>query len=113
MAKRRRLLFKKEYGAGIINGTKTSTVRLSSSLKAGDEVDVIAGKVKLGVAKIESVEVKKIRELTDEDAIMDGFKNRDELVKALKRIYGKKISDSTEVKLIKFRMIDSGEENRG
>ena len=103
-------MFKKEYGEGIVRGSKTSTIRLSSTLKKGDEVEIVAGRVRLGVAKIEGVEVKKVHELTDEDAKTDGFKNREELVKALKKIYGKRITDSTEVKLIKFRMIKDTKE---
>ncbi len=105
MVKRRRLLFKKEYGEGILKGTKTSTIRLSSSLKRGDEVEIVAGRVRLGVARIEDVEVKKVKELTDEDAHADGFKSREELMRALKRIYGRRISEGTEVKLIRFKML--------
>ncbi len=113
MARRRRLLFKKEYGEGILKGTKTSTIRLSSTLKKGDEVEIVAGRVKLGVARIEDVEVKKVKELTDEDAHADGFKSKEELMRALKRIYGRKISEGTEVKLIRFKMLgNSSSEER-
>ncbi len=108
--RRRKLMFKKEYGEGIVKGSKTSTIRLSSTLKKGDEVEIVAGRVRLGVARIEDVEVKKVRELTDEDARTDGFRNREELVKALKKIYGSRITDRTEVKLIRFRMIKDNEE---
>jgi len=103
-------MFKKEYGEGIVKGSKTSTIRLSSTLKKGDEVEVVAGRVRLGIARIEDVEVKEVRELTDEDARTDGFRNREELVRALKKIYGRRITDRTEVKLIRFRMIKDGEE---
>jgi len=103
--KKKRLIFKKEYGSAILEGKKTSTVRLTSQLKKGDTVDIIAGKIKIGTATIEDVEVKKLKELTDEDAIMDGFKNREELIRTLKRLYRKKISDNSEVKLIKFKLI--------
>ena len=107
---RKKLIFKKEYAKDIISGKKTSTVRMISSLKAGDEVELYAGGIWLGTAKIKEVEVKKVRELTDDDALEDGFSNRDELVKALKKIYGNKgLSESTEVKLIRFRLrTDSG-----
>ncbi len=110
MVKRRRLIFKKEYGEGIINGTKTSTIRLSSDLKRGDEVIIFAGNVRLGIARIEDVKVKKIRELTDEDAKRDGFKSRDELIRALRRIYGSRITERTEVKLIEFRLLNSDDD---
>jgi len=108
--RRRKLMFKKEYSEGIVKGSKTSTIRLSSSLKKGDEVEVVAGRVRLGIARIEGIEVKKVHELTDEDARTDGFENKEELVKALKKIYGKRITDKTEVKLIRFRMIKGDKE---
>ncbi len=110
---RKRLIFKKEYAADIISGKKTSTVRMTSSLKAGDEVELYAGGIWLGTAKIKEVEVKKVRELTDEDALRDGFSNRDELVKTLKKIYGNRgLSESTEVKLIRFRLRRDSEEGQ-
>lgn len=103
---RKKLTFKKEYAPDIISGKKTSTVRMTSSLKVGDEVELYAGGIWLGTAKIKGVEVKKVRKLTDEDALKDGFNSRDELVKTLKRIYRSKgLSESTEVKLIRFRLM--------
>ncbi len=105
MAGRKRLLFKKEFAPRIVSGSKTSTIRLRSDLRVGDEVEVIAGGVRLGTAKIESIEVKKVRELTDEDARTDGFSNREQLVRTLKRLYrGRGLSEATEVKLIRFRL---------
>ena len=102
---RKKLMFKKEYAARIISGRKTSTVRMNSALEAGDRVELYAGEIWLGTGEIEDVKVKRVKELTDEDAIKDGFSNREELVSALKKLYkGKGLSDSTEVKLIKFRL---------
>ncbi|RLG82438.1 MAG: ASCH domain-containing protein [Thermoprotei archaeon] len=105
---RRRLIFKREYGEDILRGGKTLTIRLYSPLKSGDTVDIVVGPMKVGTALIESVEVKKVKDLTDNDAIADGFTNRDELLKALKKIYKSKISDRTEVKLIKFKLLGRG-----
>ena len=108
---RKKLIFKKEYAANIISGRKTSTIRMASNLRAGESVELYAGRIWLGIAEIESVEVKKVRDLTDEDAIRDGFSTRDELVSALKRLYQNKgLSDSTEVKLIRFRL-ERGDKN--
>ena len=105
MVRKKKLQFKKEYGKGIVSGAKTSTIRLNSSLREGDVVIVFAGNEKLGVARIEKVEVKKVRDLNHEDAVRDGFRSREELLAALKKIYGSRISDKTEVKLIRFRMV--------
>ena len=107
MAKKKKLQFKKEFGKGIASGRKTSTIRLSSSLREGDEVVVFAGNEELGIAKIEGVEAKRVKDLTNEDALRDGFRSKEELIRALRKIYGSRITDKTEVKLIKFKMMKS------
>jgi len=99
----RRLNFAKEYKEKIREGLKRQTIRLSTSLKEGDRVKVVAGGEVLGVAKITKVERKTIDELTDEDAKRDGFENVAQLVKALRRHYGK-ISNRKEVCVIGFEM---------
>ena len=102
---KKKLNFKKEYAESIMSGRKRSTIRLSTTLKAGDRVEVVAGGVSLGTATIESVRVKKLGELTDNDAREDGFKRKEELIRALKDIYkDKDLSISTKVKVIRFRM---------
>ncbi|MEO3993428.1 MAG: ASCH domain-containing protein [Desulfurococcaceae archaeon TW002] len=104
---RKTLIFKKEYGRNIILGKKTSTIRLRSNIRKGDIVDVRVGDVHVGKAIIEDVITKKISELTDADARNDGFKNREDLLNELRKIYGKqRIRDDTEIKLIKFRLLD-------
>ncbi|MFN3268139.1 MAG: ASCH domain-containing protein [Zestosphaera sp.] len=104
---RKTLVFKKEYGRSIILGRKTSTIRLRSSVRKGDVVDVRVGNVHVGRAIIEDVITKKISELTDEDARDDGFKSKEDLLNELRKIYGKqRIRDDTEIKLIKFRLLD-------
>ncbi len=112
MTKIKKLIFKQRYGADILEGKKSSTIRLTSSLKKGDIVEIRAGNIKIGTAVIEDVEVKEVRDLTDEDAKKDGFSSKEELVEALRRIYGKKISENTEVKLIKFKLLGHNESKR-
>jgi len=102
----RRLNFAKEYKKKIKEGLKRQTIRLSTSLKEGDRVKVVAGGEVLGVARITKVERKTIDELTDEDAKRDGFENVAQLVKALRRHYGK-ISNRKEVCVIGFEMEES------
>lgn len=105
MTRRKRITFKAAYAADILEGRKESTVRLNTSLKKGDVVDIIAGMVKIGTAKVESVEEKTVSQLTNEDAVRDGFENREELLKALKKIYGNRIGETTRVKVIRFRLL--------
>lgn len=101
----KKLNFSKEYRRKIEEGLKRQTIRLSSSLKEGDKVEVVVGGKVLGIARITRVERKIIRELTDEDAKRDGFENLTQLIKALKRHYGK-ISDKKEVCIIGFEIED-------
>jgi hypothetical protein len=107
--KMKKLIFKKEYGPDILDGKKVSTVRLFTKIKKGEIVEIIAGRIKIGTARVENVETKKVEDLTDDDARLDGFRNKEELVKALRKIYGKRINSETEVKLIKFKLVGSNE----
>lgn len=99
----RRLNFAKEYKKKIKEGLKRQTIRLSTSLKEGDRVEVVTGGEVLGIAKITKVERKTIGELTNEDAKRNGFENLAQLVKALKRHYGK-INNKKEICVISFEM---------
>ena len=99
----KRLNFAKEYKKKIKEGLKRQTIRLSTSLKEGDRVEVVVGGEVLGIAKIIRVERKTIEELTDEDAKRDGFEDVAQLVKALRRHYGK-VSNKKEVCVIGFEM---------
>ncbi len=92
------LEFSGEYRELIISGKKRVTIRKRVNLKVGDEVYVHCGGEIIGKAKILEVEKKRVDELTDDDAKLDGFKNKDELIKELKRIYG----DSAEFYVVKF-----------
>jgi hypothetical protein len=99
----RRLNFAKEYKKKIKEGLKRQTIRLSTSLREGEKVEVVAGGEVLGIAKITRIERKTIDELTDEDAKRDGFENVAQLLKALRRHYGR-ISNKKEVCVIGFEI---------
>ncbi|RJX16139.1 ASCH domain-containing protein [Candidatus Bathyarchaeota archaeon] len=103
MGKRKPLNFTKEYMNKILSGEKTSTIRLKTNLKVGEKVQIIVGGEKLGEAKIVSIKRKNILSLTDEDAKKDGFKNKKELLKALRKHYGK-ISPNTNVYIVGFKL---------
>ncbi|MEM0233197.1 MAG: ASCH domain-containing protein [Candidatus Nezhaarchaeales archaeon] len=99
----KKLNFSKEYGRKIEEGLKKQTIRLSTSLKEGDRVKVIVGGKILGVARITKIERKIIEELTEEDAKNDGFESLAQLIKALKKHYGK-INGKNEICIIGFEM---------
>ncbi|MCX8185201.1 MAG: ASCH domain-containing protein [Sulfolobales archaeon] len=105
MVKRKKLMFKEMYREKIALGAKVATIRLNSNLRVGDVVEVVAGRNYIGSAVITGVEVKKISQLTDRDAELDGFRSREELLRELRNIYGRSIADSTEVKVIRFKLL--------
>ncbi|MGP3667725.1 MAG: ASCH domain-containing protein [Candidatus Bathyarchaeota archaeon] len=103
MWEERQLNFSKEYKNKILSGVKTSTIRLKTKLKVGEKVQIVAGGEKLGKARILRIIRKEISKLTDEDAEKDGFKDKKELLKALRKHYGK-LPKATNIYIIEFVM---------
>ncbi len=103
---RKRLNFDPEYLELLVNGEKKSTIRMRTRLKPGDVVDVYAGDSYVGMAKILEVRLKKMSQLTERDAKIDGFKNLKDLKKALKKHYGY-IPDNTKLSIIYFKFFSS------
>ncbi|RLF86800.1 ASCH domain-containing protein [Thermococci archaeon] len=98
----RNLKFDGKYKDLLLSGKKRATIRVGKvNLKSGDEVLIHSGGYVIGKAKIRKVEKKRVSELTEEDAIMDGFKNKEELLDALKEHY-KNIKSDTEVTVVEF-----------
>ena len=101
----KKLVFKLDYAGKILAGEKTTTIRLYTDLKEGDIVEVYVGHVRIGKAKILRVYRKKLSELTEEEIKADGFNTKDELLKALAKIYGnKRISSDPYVYIIEFQL---------
>jgi hypothetical protein len=103
----RHLEFDGRYTRAILEEKKRSTVRKGKkpNLNPGDEVLIHAGGYVIGRAVVEGVESKQVQELTDDDAISDGFPSREELLEALRRHY-KTVSDADTVHIIRFRMVE-------
>jgi hypothetical protein len=101
------LEFDGKYKDALLSGKKRATVRLGRrpNLKEGDTVLIHAGGYALGKAVIEKVESKTVKELTDEDAFLDGFSSREELIKALKEHY-KYVTDDSRAHVIVFRLTE-------
>ncbi len=91
------LEFKRRYMQPLLSGKKRLTIRKKTNLKEGDEVYVHCGGKIIGKAKITSVTRKRISELTEEEAKLDGFRSLDELMEELE-----KFGYDDEVYLIQF-----------
>lgn len=84
----RHLMLKGEYADKLLSGEKKTTIRLGIVRPKYEEVIVHGHGRPLAKVRIKSVTVKKAGELTDEDARRDGFRSREELLEALRRVYG-------------------------
>lgn len=84
------LLFKRKFLPAIRSGEKTQTIRLwkHRMMKSGQR-SYIPGAGHIRIQRVEEVEVDN---LTDQDAIPDGFPTADALKAELLAIYGDKLS---------------------
>ncbi len=97
--------FDEEYVDLILSGRKKSTIRKGiKSCEAGKVVYLTASSRPFAKARITKAVVKRVRELSEEDARRDGFNSREELLEALKRIYGR-IKDSDLITVIYFELV--------
>jgi hypothetical protein len=98
------LLFKKKFLDAIRCGAKTQTIRLwKHRIMRGGQRSYIPG---VGRIKVLSVEQVAVDELTDADAIPDGFPDAASLQAELKTIYGDKLNDGYKA----FRVVFEREE---
>ena len=82
------LEFKEKYKDLLISGKKKATVRSWTNLKPGDKALVHCGGKIIGVAKILSVERKRVEDFTEEDAKMEGFDSLEDFLREIKNYYG-------------------------
>lgn len=103
----RHLEFDGRYTGAILEERKRATVRVGKkpNLNPGDEILIHAGGYVIGKALVESVESKSVLELNDDDALLEGFSCREELLEALK-VHYKTLSDTDTVHIIRFRLIE-------
>jgi len=101
---RRHLMVRGEFVKPILEGVKKATIRMGIVVPKYDEVIIHGGGRPIAKAKITEVVYKKVSELTDADAALDGFKSREELIEALKKVYGR-VSPDDVVTIIKFEVI--------
>ena len=102
------LLFKQKFLEAIKGGTKTQTIRLWQyrRMKAGQR-SYIAG---VGYIRIDSVERVELEQLTDADAIPDGFHSADALRAELCDLYGVDILARRKLYIVRFSVYPPSEQ---
>ena len=96
-------------------GRKTATIRLgdkSSKYRKGEVVLITVGfqdspRERIFEAVIDSVEVKRVRDLSPRDIEHDNpeFRRLDELTHFLEQIYGRKVEMEDDVTVVRFSQI--------
>jgi hypothetical protein len=96
------LLFKKKFLPAIRSGEKTQTIRLwkCRMMRAGQR-SYIPG---AGYVAIDRVEQVEFEQLTDADAMPDGFDTADALRHELTSIYGDKLAAGYQAYRVVFRV---------
>jgi hypothetical protein len=97
------LLFKKKFLDAIRQGVKTQTIRMwkHRMMRAGQR-SYIPG---AGYIRIESVEQVTLDELTEEDAVRDGFDSLAALRAEIESIYEPSSADGRKPFRVRFRLI--------
>jgi hypothetical protein len=106
------LLFKKQFLAAIRAGTKTQTIRLWKyrRMRAGQR-SYIPGAGYIRVLRVTEVQ---LHELTDEDAVRDGFATARELREELARLYEAKLAGGYRAFRVEFTLVaPPGREGQG
>jgi hypothetical protein len=99
------LMFKSDYIPLLKSGVKRSTIRIGKIEIRNKDFFINSGGKILARAVLKEVKYKKIGDLTDEDAKLDGFNSREELVNELKKHY-KHVTDDTIVTIIVFDIVE-------
>ena len=100
----RHLMLKKKWGDLLLERRKRATIRLGVVKPKYEELIVHSGGRPIAKVRVKSVRVKRVRELTDEDARLDGFNSLDELLEALREAYGD-FSPDEPVTIIELELV--------
>lgn len=100
------IAFKKVYVEPILKGKKTQTVRLGTSLTEGETLVAHCrwGDPPFAHLRVTEIIRKGINDLTDDDALRDGYANRGDLVEAVQTFY----PHAEQVALIRFELVAPG-----
>lgn len=96
-------MLKGAYVEKLLSGEKRATVRRGIVKPKYDEITIHAGGRPVAKAKITRVYYKKLHELSDYEAKLEGYNSREELIQELKRVY-KGIRDDEYVTVIEFEI---------
>jgi len=100
------LQFLKKYKNDLLSGKKRVTVRITKpNLRKGDVFIAHCGGKVIGKFKVTDIYVKKLRDITDEEAKLDGFSSKEELIREL-RSYYRNLSEDKEVVIIRFELVE-------
>lgn len=96
------LLFKKKFLEAIRAGRKTQTIRLWKyrRMRPGQR-SYIPG---AGYIRILAVDEVRLDELTDEDALPDGFQTASELRAEIERLYARELAEGYRAYRVCFRL---------
>ena len=101
----RMLLFKKKFLPAIRSGEKTQTIRLWKHRMMRDgQRSYIPG---IGYIRIDRVEQVRLDELTDEDALPDGFETADALRAEISSIYAEKLAGGHQAFRVVFHVLEA------
>jgi hypothetical protein len=87
-------------------GKKRCTVRLGTASVAGSEIVMTDGRTSVPVRILNVDTSRHLSELTDQDAIDEGFENKEELWKDLRHFYPR-ATDNDSVTVIHFECLNS------
>jgi len=104
------LLFKKRFLEAIRSGQKTQTIRLwkFARMRAGQR-SYIPG---VGYIRITAVDEVKLADLTDEDAVRDGFETADLLRAEIAALYDPQTAQGQRVFRIRFELLPADQQKR-
>lgn len=86
-------------------GRKRCTIRLGTASVATDEIVMTDGRNSVSVRILKIDSSRRFSDLTDQDAIDEGFRNKEELWKDLRQYYPR-ATDNDPVTVIHFQRLD-------
>ncbi len=95
--------FKPEYLDKVLSGKKKITIRLGLVRPRFGEVLIVCNDLVYGIAEVKRVDVMKVEDLTDDIAKREGFRNKDELLRELKKLYPN-VRERNLITLIEFEI---------
>ncbi|RDD52195.1 ASCH domain-containing protein [Nanoarchaeota archaeon NZ13-N] len=100
------LQFLRRYKDALLSGEKKLTIRTTKpNLRKGDTFIAHCGGRVIGKFKVIDIYLKKIKDITEEEAKLDGFSSKEELLREL-RSYYRGLNENKEVVIIKFEPLE-------